>query len=158
MSPPTLYPLTLSLSTAILTTICPPTQEVTALIRPASLTKPKTLNLQNRGVTIVPYDTSANAQQDDEQAIQALHGIDVVIAAVGPDGMESQIALATAAKAAGVQRFVPSFFATAAPPRGVVDVRGKVRNGGFSFLFVLFVSRILFPRYSGLSPTRAETE
>ncbi|KAF9635124.1 hypothetical protein BFW01_g6019 [Lasiodiplodia theobromae] len=99
--------------------------EVTALIRPASLTKPKTLDLQNRGVTIIPYDTSANAQQDDEQAIKTLRGIDVVIAAVGPDGMDAQLALATAAKAAGVQRFVPSFFATAAPPRGVVDVRGK---------------------------------
>lgn len=135
MPPPTLYPLPLLISAAILTTIIPPTQEVTALIRPASLTKPKTLDLQKRGVTIVPYDTSTNAQQDDGQAIQqALRGIDVVIAAVGPDGMETQIALATAAKAAGVRRFVPSFFATAAPPRGVVDVRGKVCRGD-SYLF-----------------------
>lgn len=129
------------------------------MIRPASLTKPKTLDLQNRGMTIIPYDTSANAQQDDEQAIQALRGIDVVIAAVGPDGMDAQLALATAAKAAGVQRFVPSFFATAAPPRGVVDVRGKVCKGVFIFYSSLpFCRRVSdsFPEMFGFdsSPSR----
>lgn len=73
-------------------------------------------------MTITPYDTSSPT---DQQA-KVLHGIDVIIATVDPQGLEDQKPLATAAKAAGVKRFVPSSFATVAPPKGVIDMREKV--------------------------------
>lgn len=56
-----------------------------------------------------------------------LKGTDVLIACTFPTAVKQQIALADAAKIAGVTRFVPSFWATPSPP-GVMLARDLVCN------------------------------
>jgi hypothetical protein len=60
-----------------------------------------------------------------DEITKTLFGIDVVISTIPATAINEQIALATAAKAAGVGRFVPSFFGPATPPRGVLEMREK---------------------------------
>lgn len=90
---------------------------MTALIRPASLKKPEVLELQNKGVAISPIDYDG---PEDDIAAQ-LQGIDVVISCF----LMNETILATAAKKAGVGRFIPSFFATVMP-RGFMSLRDSV--------------------------------
>ena len=78
---------------------------------------------------MLPYDVRG----PHEELIEILRGIDVVIAAMNLAGAHDQIPLATAAKAAGVHQFVPNAFATACPPKGVLDIRDMVR---FLFRFI----------------------
>ncbi len=59
-------------------------------------------------------------------AHQAARGIDVVISAVGMPNQRDQIPLATAAKAAGVKRFVSCGFLPVVPAGGVMWMRDEV--------------------------------
>lgn len=71
---------------------------------------------------MVPYDV--HGPQDN--LVELLRGIDVVITAVNIQGLFDQIPLATAAKAAGVKRFVPTAYAPVVAPNGVVGISEKV--------------------------------
>lgn len=51
----------------------------------------------------------------------------MVISAISASSQLAQLALATAAKQAGVKRFVPCGFITVAPPGGVMELRDQVR-------------------------------
>lgn len=97
-------------------------QEIKALTRPESLSKPVNADLKNRGVDIIPVDLSGPL----DKIIEALTGIDVVISAIFFGSLGDEIPLANAAKAAGVKRFVQSAFMVVVPPRGVVNFREKV--------------------------------
>ncbi|OAA71700.1 isoflavone reductase family protein [Akanthomyces lecanii RCEF 1005] len=60
---------------------------------------------------------------ESEKLVKLLTGVDVVIAALGWTNQLDQIPLVTAAKAAGVRRFVPCGFITVAPPKCVMWLR-----------------------------------
>lgn len=63
-----------------------------------------------------------------------LVGADVVLCSLLPNSTEEQIALATAAKDAGVGRFVPSWWGPAMPPRGIAKIKEQVRCGLLSLI------------------------
>ncbi|KAL4802553.1 NAD(P)-binding protein [Aspergillus unguis] len=94
--------------------------EITALIRPSSLEKPATADLKARGVKIVPADLEASG----DKLVGILKGIDVVISTIHYQSLSQEIPLANAAKAAGVKRYVPCFWATIAP-RGIMRLRDE---------------------------------
>ena len=97
-------------------------KELVALTRPASVSKPANQALKQRGVEIRPVDLRAS----QETLVEALKGIDVVISAITAMEQLEQIPLATAAKTAGVKRFVPCGFITVCPPGGVMSLRDSV--------------------------------
>ncbi|GJC86274.1 isoflavone reductase-like protein [Colletotrichum liriopes] len=92
--------------------------EIIALSRPSSLNSAKNQALRNAGVSVV----SAECSGSEAALVQTLQGADVVISAVSAYALKDQIPLATAAKKAGVKRFVPCSFATVTPPRGVMKL------------------------------------
>lgn len=101
-------------------------QEVTALVRPSSISKPAYEKMSSRGVKLITIDLN----QPGTQISESLQGFEVVIASVPPNVLESQIPLARAAKLANVKRFVPSSFAMAIAPSGVSSVQTMVRAPG----------------------------
>ncbi|KAF1978941.1 NAD(P)-binding protein [Bimuria novae-zelandiae CBS 107.79] len=63
------------------------------------------------------------------ESVTTLSGIDVVISCMTILQMQEEFALIEASKAAGVGRYVPSFFGPCSPPRGVlmpVEMKGKM--------------------------------
>jgi hypothetical protein len=92
-------------------------QDVTALVRPASLNNPKELALQKRGVKLLPVDLDGPI---DDIAAQ-LKGIEVVLSCL----LMKETILADAAKKAGVGRFVPCWYATVMP-RSILSLRDEV--------------------------------
>ncbi|KAJ7218420.1 hypothetical protein GGX14DRAFT_533307 [Mycena pura] len=92
---------------------------VEALVRPSSAEKPEVKKLGERGVKIRVADI--DGALDD--LVAALAGVDVLISAIDATRQLAQLQLATAAKQAGVQRFVPCAFITIAPPGGVMALR-----------------------------------
>lgn len=101
--------------------------EIFALTRPTSVNKPQLVELQQRGIVVRPCDLTA----PEEELTRALDGIDVVISSVGPSDQDAQINIATAAKAAGVKRFIPCGFITVCAPGGIMylrDEKEKVYN------------------------------
>ncbi|PCG90888.1 Hypothetical protein PENO1_096830 [Penicillium occitanis (nom. inval.)] len=101
--------------------------EVYAFTRAASVAKPQLLDLEKKGVIIRQCDLTA---PEDELA-EALKGIDIVVSSVGPSDQHIQINIATAAKAAGVKRFIPCGFITVCAPGGIMwlrDEKEKVYN------------------------------
>ncbi|GAB7354305.1 hypothetical protein MBLNU459_g4825t1 [Dothideomycetes sp. NU459] len=94
---------------------------IVALTRPASVSKPANVALKDRGVDVVPLDLGG----PEEELVAALTGTDVVVSAIGPQEQPAQIPLATAAKKAGVKRFLPCGFITVAPPGGIMDLRDQ---------------------------------
>lgn len=64
-----------------------------------------------------------------EKLASALRGVDTVVSFLPPDPAAGagQVALADAAKSAGVKRFVLNSWAPAMPPRGVHFLREEVR-------------------------------
>ncbi|QPC70364.1 hypothetical protein HYE68_001116 [Fusarium pseudograminearum] len=92
--------------------------DITALVRPSSIEKPAAVALKEKGVKIVAIDLQGN----QNELVAALKGIDVVISAIYYQALHDEIPLSNAAKAAGVKRYVPCFFATVAP-RGVMKAR-----------------------------------
>ncbi|KAJ4079900.1 hypothetical protein NW760_015135 [Fusarium oxysporum] len=97
-----------------------PTQfDLTALTRQSSLTSVKNQALKDSGVEVVAADLSG----PEEDLVKILTGADVVIPVLDASGLRLQIPLANAAKKAGVKRFVPTFFATIMPPKGILGIR-----------------------------------
>lgn len=94
---------------------------VLALVRPKSMGKPAVNVLRERGVEIREGDLEGS----EEDLVKALHDIDVVISCVGALQQQDQIALANAAKKAGVKRFVPCGFITVASPGGIMRMRDQ---------------------------------
>ncbi|KAJ6479676.1 hypothetical protein C8R45DRAFT_1063245 [Mycena sanguinolenta] len=95
---------------------------VEALVRPSSAEKAAVKALAERGVEIRVGDTDGPI----EDLVGLLAGVDVLTAfrgAIDPGSLLAQIQLATAAKDAGVKRFVPCAFTTVTPPGGVMRLR-----------------------------------
>ncbi|KAJ7473942.1 hypothetical protein FB451DRAFT_1351479 [Mycena latifolia] len=93
--------------------------DVEALVRPSSADKPQVQKLRERGVKIRIVDIEGAI----EHVVESLAGIDVLISAIDAMSQLAQLSLATAAKKAGVKRFVPCAFTTVAPPGGVMGLR-----------------------------------
>ncbi|KAJ6575850.1 hypothetical protein B0H10DRAFT_2236693 [Mycena sp. CBHHK59/15] len=94
-------------------------QNVEALVRPSSAETPQVKKLAERGVKIHIVDIGGSI----DDLVKSLTGIDVLISAIDAMGQLAQLNLATAAKEAGVKRFVPCAFTTVAPPGGVMALR-----------------------------------
>ncbi len=82
--------------------------------------------LTERGVKIRIADISSSV----EDLVAVIAGTDIFISAVGGMAQLAQLNLVTAAKKAGVKRFVPCDFASVAPPGGVMLLRDEA---SFSF-------------------------
>ncbi|KAF7557002.1 hypothetical protein G7Z17_g1003 [Cylindrodendrum hubeiense] len=93
--------------------------EITALVRPSSLQKPAVLALQKQGAQVVAIDLAGS----HDQITKALLGMDVVISTIYGGNVMDEIPLINAAKAAGVKRYLPCFFATVAPAKGALFLR-----------------------------------
>ncbi|KAF4996922.1 hypothetical protein FDECE_12245 [Fusarium decemcellulare] len=96
-----------------------PRYEVIALTRPSSLEKPAVRQLAQRGVEVIAADLDGPL----DELTKLLKGVDTVISAINAANLPAQIPLVDASKAAGVARFVPCFFATVVPPKGVLKLR-----------------------------------
>ncbi|KAF2169368.1 hypothetical protein M409DRAFT_65053 [Zasmidium cellare ATCC 36951] len=99
--------------------------DLIALTRPASMTKPINLTLQSQGVTLRPRDLTS----PQPTLVAALSDIEILISSVPPMDLLSQLPLITAAKTAGVRRFLPCAYAPVIPPGGVhiiIDEKEKV--------------------------------
>ncbi|EXF75697.1 hypothetical protein CFIO01_04630 [Colletotrichum fioriniae PJ7] len=94
-------------------------QKIVAIVRPASGRKPDVVALEKRGVAVAVVDIEGPRAE----LVDVLKGVDVLISTIHVSALGSQIPLADAAKAAGVKRFVPCFFATVAPAKGVLTLR-----------------------------------
>ncbi|THW88928.1 isoflavone reductase [Aureobasidium pullulans] len=92
---------------------------VTALVRASSADKPEVQDLKARGVAIQSIDLQGSI----EDMTKALEGQEVLIAILPIAATIDQIPLATAAKKAGVKRFIPTMFAPVAPPKGLSTLR-----------------------------------
>ncbi|KAG4263695.1 isoflavone reductase [Fusarium proliferatum] len=92
---------------------------ITALVRPQSVDRPSTKELEAKGVNIVPFDVNDPAEKSAEK----LKGQDIAIAAISISATRDQIPFATAAKLAAVKRFIPTSFGPVVPPKGMVDLR-----------------------------------
>ncbi|KAJ1565234.1 hypothetical protein HK405_012858 [Cladochytrium tenue] len=86
---------------------------VTALVRPASATKPAVEALTARGVAVVPVELTG----PQDALVAALSGQDIVVSAITATSIADQIPLVDAAKRANVQRFVPCDFSSVVPPK-----------------------------------------
>ncbi|KAJ7157946.1 hypothetical protein C8R43DRAFT_1095980 [Mycena crocata] len=95
--------------------------DVEALVRPSSAGKPEVEKLADRGVKIRVADIGGRI----EELVRVLEGMDVVVSAIDALSQLAQLQLATAAKQAGVKRFVPCAFTTVAPPGGVMILRDE---------------------------------
>lgn len=109
-------------------------QEVYAFTRAASVAKPQLIDLEKKGVIIRQCDLTA---PEDELA-EALKGMDIVVSSVGPSDQHIQINIATAAKAAGVKRFIPCGFITVCAPGGIMWLRDEV-----DFLYLTTIDSLL---------------
>ncbi|KAI3546335.1 isoflavone reductase [Colletotrichum filicis] len=96
-----------------------PALKIIAIVRPASERKPDVVALEKRGVAVAVVDLEGPRAE----LVDVLEGADVLISTIHVSVLGSQIPLADAAKAAGVKRFVPCFFATVAPAKGVLTLR-----------------------------------
>ncbi|KAL3298134.1 Isoflavone reductase-like protein P3 [Colletotrichum asianum] len=96
-----------------------PQYDITALTRPSSLQKPEVLDLQTKVIHIV----AADLEGPEDALTEVLKGTDVMISAINAGNLMAQIPLINAFKAAGVKRFIPCFFATRVPPKGVLKLR-----------------------------------
>ena len=94
------------------------------MIRPGSEDRPDIKALRERGVKTKVMDLRGPT----EEAAKALAGKEVVIPAISIPATGEQIPLATAAKVAGVKRFLPCFYAPVAPPKGAVALRDTVSH------------------------------
>ncbi|KAJ7097493.1 hypothetical protein C8R43DRAFT_1141567 [Mycena crocata] len=81
--------------------------------------RPQVKKLVELGVNIRVAGLSGSV----EKLGDVLNGIEILISAIDATGQLAQINLATAAKKAGVKRFIPCGFTTIAPPGGVMASR-----------------------------------
>ena len=80
-------------------------------MRPASLSKPANVALQDKGIGLRSLDLDG----PQDAIVAALKDIEILISAIGPREQLQQVPLVTAAKAAGIKRFVPCAFTTLMP-------------------------------------------
>lgn len=101
-------------------------QKIIAAIKPASANNVAVADLKARGVEVRVIDITTASH---ERLVAELTGVDVVISTIFPlpHLLQAQKPLARAAKEAGVQRFVPTNWATACP-RGVMMLHDLVSN------------------------------
>ncbi|RBR10679.1 uncharacterized protein FIESC28_09385 [Fusarium coffeatum] len=92
---------------------------LTAFVRPASINKPEIEQIRQMGASVV----AINLENNHQELVKALTGQEVVVSSLVPFTTGPEIALATAAKEAGVKRFVPSAFGPSCPPYGVMLLR-----------------------------------
>ncbi|KAJ7644903.1 hypothetical protein FB45DRAFT_1053537, partial [Roridomyces roridus] len=92
---------------------------IEVLVRPSSATNAKVDNLRAQGIKIRVVDIAAPIAE----LTAHLAGVDVLISAIDAGSQTAQINLATAAKEAGIKRFVPCAFTIVAPPGGVMALR-----------------------------------
>lgn len=97
-------------------------QDVRALTKYSSLQKPAVLELQKKGAEVIAVDLAGS----EDEIVKVLLGIDVVISTIYGGNVMEEIPLINAAKAAGVQRYLPCFFGTVAPPKGALLLREMV--------------------------------
>ncbi|OJD30594.1 isoflavone reductase family protein [Diplodia corticola] len=93
--------------------------EVQILVRPSSAEKPEVKKIAERGVKVVIADINGPT----EELVSIQTGVDVTISAIDAMSQLAQMNLATAAKKAGVKRFVPCAWTTVAPAGGVMVLR-----------------------------------
>lgn len=89
------------------------------MTRPSSFNNAANNTLRGRGIDVRAIDLSA----DPSTLVPTLAGVETLIAAVAFPAILTQIPLATAAKAAGVKRFVPTFYAPVSAPTGITTPR-----------------------------------
>ncbi|KAJ7982981.1 hypothetical protein DFH06DRAFT_978420 [Mycena polygramma] len=92
---------------------------VTTLVRPSSAEKAPVKALAERGIKI----RIADIEGPVEKLVESLAGVDILINAIDAMSQLAQLQLATAAKEAGVKRFVPCAFTTVVPPGGIMAMR-----------------------------------
>jgi NmrA-like family len=97
-------------------------QAVTALVRPPSAEKPEVQDLIKKGIKILIADISA----PPDELVPLLLGVDIFISAISGMSVLAEKNIATAAKKAGVTRFIPCGFGTISPPWGVMLLRDYV--------------------------------
>jgi uncharacterized protein YbjT (DUF2867 family) len=97
-------------------------QDIIAYTRPSSLDKPANASLKEKGVELRKLDLATDTQ---ETIVSALKGVDVLISAVGATAQMDQIPLTTAAKTAGVKRFIPCAYISVIPVGGVHLLRDQ---------------------------------
>ncbi|CAG8148664.1 unnamed protein product [Penicillium olsonii] len=88
-------------------------------VRPSSADKPAVRELAQRGFPIRVGDI--DGPFDD--LVSLLSGFDILISAIDATSQLAQITLATAAKKAGIARFIPCGFTTVCPPGDVMLLR-----------------------------------
>lgn len=93
-----------------------------ALARSTSLEKPELLRLAELGATLRAVDLDGPM----DSIAKLLAGADIVISGLTLAQLPQELKLASAAKEAGVGRYVPSFFGPVAPPNGGMFLRAKV--------------------------------
>jgi len=93
-----------------------------ALARSTSLEKPELLGVAELGATLRAVDLDGPV----DSIASLLTGVDVVISGLTLLQYQQELNLASAAKQAGVGRFVPSFFGPVSPPAGAMYLREKV--------------------------------
>ncbi|KAF4548976.1 Hypothetical protein D9617_24g016900 [Elsinoe fawcettii] len=94
---------------------------VVAFTRPESVGKSANQALQARGAEIQPLDLQA----EPTAIVPSLKDIEILISAVTATEQLKQLNLATAAKHAGVKRFIPCGFLTIIPVGGVHALRDE---------------------------------
>jgi len=98
------------------------TQDIVAFSRPSSINRPANLALKDKGVELREMDLAKDSQ---DQLVAALKRIDVLLSAIGAPAQLDQIPLVTAAKTAGVKRFVPCGYIPVIPAGGVHLLRDQ---------------------------------
>ncbi|GJC83613.1 isoflavone reductase-like protein [Colletotrichum liriopes] len=119
-----------------------PKYDITALIRTSSLQKPEVHTLKEKGIKIVGTDLNG----PEDEITKQLTGCEVVISAIVADKLLDQIPLANAAKKAGVKRFVPCFFGTVMPSRGMLWFRDQTLYLPYTVIDVGWWYQISLPR------------
>ncbi|KAK4627102.1 Asnovolin J 5',6'-dehydrogenase nvfM [Fulvia fulva] len=92
------------------------TFEIIALTRPSSMTKPSNQALASRGVTL--REITLSASSNPTTLLPTIRDLQILISSIAPLEQLAQIPLATAAKAAGIQRFIPCAFLPVIPAGG----------------------------------------
>lgn len=94
------------------------------MARPASLDKKQFGDFAKDGALVKPIDLA----EPSDAVQETLIGMDVVISCLTLLQLKEELNLVEAARAAGVGRYVPSFFGPCCPPRGVMLLREMVRS------------------------------
>lgn len=82
--------------------------------------------LQDLGATLQVVDLDGPV----DEIAKLLAGVDVVISTMTLMSLPQELSLISAAKKAGVGRFVPSFFGPVCPPKGGMPLRDAVSLPG----------------------------